>query len=250
MAVVCAAGMVWTVPAAAAAAAPQAELSIGLAPSQLSVTFVASSAGFPAQIVSYVFRFGDGHTVTTQSPTVVHIYQAAGRFAPQVTETDALGDTATAAGTLEVDTCAAAASCTKTLQNVGSVEELSATGPTQESTPAGVDLFVGPYQIKNCDPAVETDGAVSDSGFTGNLTVTVVYTVPPGASGKTTCFASVVPFKDTAGKMVTHGKLPMCSGSPPTPPCVMSISPSNPAPGMVATKKLLIPPGDPKVGSL
>jgi hypothetical protein len=246
MAVICAAGTLWTVPAAATGAAPQAELSIEPGSGQLSVTLEAGSHGFPAKIVSYLFRFGDGQMVKTKKPTVVHTYKSAGSFAPEVTETDALGNTATAAGTLEVDKCPAGSSCTETLQNVSGIKKLTASGPTQVSTPATVDLFAGPFQIEHCDPAVETDGAVTDSGFTGNLTVTVVYQIPDPSRWKTTCFASVVPFIDKGGKTVTSGALPTCSMTSPVPPCVEHMSKA----GSAATKVLLIPPGDPTVGSL
>jgi len=245
-AVICATGMVWAVPAAAVAAGPQAELSIEPAPSPLSVTFVASAFDFKP--VTYVFEFGDGHTVKTTSPTVVHTYAKPGHFVPRVIETGtaAVDTTITAVGTLNVDSCAAGKSCTETLHNAGTVMELGVSGPTVPSMAASVNLFVGPSQITNCEKAPETNGGVTDLGFTGNLTLTAEYHVTSLKGVGTTCFASTVPFKNTGGMLVNSGKLPHCSGTTPTPPCVLSIH----ATGLEVTKKLLIPPGDPTVGSL
>ena len=157
-AVICATGMVWAVPAAAVAAGPQAELSIEPAPSPLSVTFVASAFDFKP--VTYVFEFGDGHTVKTTSPTVVHTYAKPGHFVPRVIETGtaAVDTTITAVGTLNVDSCAAGKSCTETLHNAGTVMELGVSGPTVPSMAASVNLFVGPSQITNCEKAPETNG--------------------------------------------------------------------------------------------
>jgi hypothetical protein len=250
VAVICATGTVWAVPAAAVAAGPQAELSIEPAPAPLSVTFVASAADFKP--ISYVFQFGDGHTVKTTSPTVVHTYAKPGHFAPRVTETGAaaVDSTITAAGTLNVDRCAAGSSCTENLQNVGSVIKLGITGPIEPNMAAGVNLFVGPSQIKNCETAVDTNGGVTDSGFTGNLTLTAAYHVTTLSGVGTTCFSSTVPFTNTGGMLTTSGKLPHCSGATPTPPCVKSIVTKKLASGWQVTKTLLIPPGDPTVGSL
>jgi PKD repeat protein len=249
IAVVCAAGMVWTVPAAAAGS-PKAELSIEPASSPLSVTLEAGSTGFPAKVVSYFFQFGDGQTATTGSAEVTHTYASAGRYAPEVTETDAAGDMASATGTLELDECPAGSSCTQTLRNVSGITKLSATGPIQVGGPsAAVDLFAGPYKIENCQSSVLTDGALTDSGFTGNLVVTMVYRAPPGQVN-TTCFASAVPFTDADGKTVYSGPLPMCPLAGAVPPCVVSITTKILDAEVLAIKVVLIPPGDPKVGAL
>jgi hypothetical protein len=255
VAVICAAGMLgaagmpWTV-TAGAAGRPAAELSIDPAQGPLTVTLVANSAGFPARVVSYFFRFGDGHSVRSTSRKVVHTYPAAGRFTPEVTETDADGNTASANGTLQLGTCSAGPTCTKTLRNVGGVKRFSATGNIQVGAAAAINFFVGPYRIKNCDPAVETDGALTDTGFTGHLTVTVVYHVTNPALVHRTCFSSVVPFADAEGHTVKNGPLPKCSKPGAVPPCVVSITPMTTASGEQVTKVLRIPPGDPKVGAL
>jgi hypothetical protein len=248
-AVICAVGMMWAVPAGAAGR-PAAELSIDPAPAPLTVTLVANSTGFPAHVISYFFRFGDGKSVRSTSREVVHTYPAAGRFIPEVTETDAHGNTASASGTLELTNCSPGPTCTQTLHNVSGVKRLSATGNTQPGVPATIDFFVGPYKIKNCDPAVETDGALTDSGFTGHLTVTVVYHVTSPALVHTTCFSSAVPFTDAQGHTVKNGPLPKCSKAGAVPPCVVSITTMTTASGEQATKVLRIPPGDPKVGAL
>ncbi|HEY2552013.1 MAG TPA: PKD domain-containing protein [Streptosporangiaceae bacterium] len=255
IALLCATAMTWAVPAGAAVPAsavswPAAELSIEPGTGPLSVTLAAASARFPAHVVSYLFHFGDGHTATTTSRTVTHTYPSAGRFTPEVTETDANGDMASATGVLELGTCPTGPTCTQTLRNVSGVQQFSATGSTQPGVQAAVDLFVGPYKIKNCDPSVKTDGALTDSGFAGNLTVTVVYRANNPALVNTTCFASLVPFKDAQGQTVTSGALPMCLPAAPMPPCVMSISTMMTGSGLQATKVLLIPPGDQKVGAL
>ena len=250
MAVMCAISMVWTVPAAAVAATPRAELSIEPPSSQLSVTFVASSTGFPAPVTSYTFRFSDGTMMTTQSPTLVHTFPHAGGFVAQVTESDGVGDTAKTTGLIDVATCSAGSSCTKTL--VSGVIELRLSG-NNPNTAAAINLFIGTSQIsgQNCETAPKTNASATDNGFTGNLTLTVVYQVGTSTGGNTTCFSSTVQFTDTDGNMVNSGKLPNCSGSPPTPPCVMSISTKKlAAHKWKVTKKRLIPPGDPTVGSV
>lgn len=248
-AAVCAVGTMWAVPASASGQ-PAAELSIDPAPQPLTVTLVAASVRFPARVVSYFFQFGDGQTVRSTSRKVAHTYPAGGTFTPEVTETDADGNTASASGTLELDNCPAGPTCTQTLHNVGGVVRFTATGDIRASGPSSIDFFVGPYKIKNCDPAVETDGALTDSGFTATLTVTVVYKVSNPALVPTTCFSSVVPFVDAGGHTVTNGPLPMCSSPGAVPPCVKSISTTGSGSAERATKVLRIPPGDPKVGSL
>jgi hypothetical protein len=251
-AAVCTAGTMWTVPASASGQ-PSAELSIDPAPQPLTVTLVAASVRFPAAVISYFFQFGDGQSVRSTSRKVVHTYPSTGTFTPEVTETDADGNTASASGTLELDNCPEGpATCTQTLHNVGGVIRFSATGDVQTGAPApaSIDFFAGPYKIKNCDPAVETDGALTDSGFTNTLTITVVYKVTNPALVPTTCFSSVVPFVDAGGQTVTNGALPMCSSAGAVPPCVHSISTTGSGSAERATKVLRIPPGDPKVGAL
>jgi PKD domain len=254
IAVMCASGLIWAVPANATSG-PAAELSIDPPPASLSaplsMTFVARSVRFPAPVVSYFFQFGDGHSVTTTSRKVTHTYASAARFSAKVTETDSLGDMASATGTLEIDNCPSGSTCTQTLTNVGSVQELSVTGNTQPGIPAGVDLFVGPYKIPTCQPTLATDGALNDAGFAGPyLTVTLVYRTHSPGQVNTTCFSSVVPFADAQGNRVHNGALPACVLSNPTPPCVASITSVMTAHGLRVTKVLYIPPNDPKVGSL
>jgi YVTN family beta-propeller protein len=54
----------------------------------------ASTADYGA-ITSYAWKFGDGATATTASPTATHIYAAAGRYTATLTETDAAGTSIT-----------------------------------------------------------------------------------------------------------------------------------------------------------
>jgi hypothetical protein len=247
MAVICATGMVWAVPAAATAAGPQAGLSIEPGPSPLSVTFVASAANFKP--ISYVFQFGDGQTTKTTSPTVVHTYAKPGHFVPRVTETGTSRSTVTTAGPLNVDACPTGKSCTETLKNAFTVQQLSVTGPIDSSMSPTVTLFVGQSRITNCNEPpspLDINGGVTDHGFTGPLTLTAVYHASTLTGLNITCFASTVPFIDKGGKLVTSGELPTCSVSSPAPPCVKSIVHS----GLAVKKTLLIPPGDPTVGSL
>lgn len=244
----CAVGLMWATPVGAAAR-PVAELSIEPASRSLSVTLEASSVRF-GHVVSYFFQFGDGKTVRTTRRTVVHTYPSTGSFAPEVTETDAAGNKVSATGTLKLNECPLARVCTETLAHVSGIRELIATGPIHVGVPAAVDLFAGPYKITNCQPSVKTDGALTDSGFTGNLTVTAVYLVFKKSRVNTTCFSSVVPFVDAQGKTVKNGPLPRCAAVHRVSPCVMSIATVMTASGLLATKVLLIPPNDPKVGAL
>ena len=241
----------WAPAAPTRAADPgTAELSISPASHSLSVRLVANSTGFPAPVVSYLWKFGDGKSKTTSTPTVVHAYPSTGRFGPEVIESDAAGDQASARGTLELFDCPATQTCTKMLSNANGVKTLKATGPTVAAPVASVDLFVGAYQIMDCDPSVGTDGAITDSGFSDSLTIKLVYLAQNPNTVALTCFSSEVPFVDAQGETVNNGALPTCSATNDEPPCVESITTTQTASGLQATKVLLIPPGDPKVGAL
>jgi hypothetical protein len=235
---------------AAAASNPVAELSIEAASQPLSVILVANSSGFPSPVVSYRWHFGDGTSATTRQPRVTHTFPVTGRFAPKLTESDANGDQASAHGVLELFSCPAGSSCTETMSRVAGVKTLSPSGPIAPAANATVDLFVGPYQIANCQAAVATDGALTDSGFSGDLEVRVVYAAQDPSVVPITCFSSVVPFVDSQGQTVNNGPLPMCSTAGAAPPCVESITTKPTPSGLQATKTIVIPPGDPKVGAL
>ncbi len=241
--------MVLPTPAGATGGA-MAELSIDAGTDPLSITFVAASTGFPAPVVSYSWRFGDGQSTTTTIPTVVHAYASAGDFAAKVKETDADGNVASAVGTLDLFECPTSGTCTEKLSKAGGVKTLKAIGLVSGTAAAGVDLFVGPYQIQGCDPSVGTDGALSDTGFSGPLKVKAVYLVQDPSDVAVTCFSSQVPFVDAQGAMVNNGALPKCSAGGAVPPCVLSITTVETGSGLQATKVLMIPPGDPKVGAL
>jgi len=224
---------------------PKAGLSINAAQGELTVTLVARSSGFSSAVDSYAWTFGDGQRETTSTPTVTHTYPAASTFSPSVTETDSTDDRATAMGTLGLFDCPAAATqCSESLTNVGTVQLLQVAGPVGSSSPARVDLFVGPFRIPNCQGMIATVAGLTDSGFTGSLTVTLQYTTSRSNGFTTTCFSSPVAFVNAAGRTVHNGALPMCQ-SAAGPPCVQSIQHS----GSDVTKVLLIPPGDPKVGA-
>jgi hypothetical protein len=230
---------------AAAASTPKAEISINPAEGALTVTFTARSTGFPSAVVSYEWTFGDGTMATTSSHEVVHRYPSAGDFRPSVTEVDARGDQARASGTIGVFQCPQGApDCTETLKNTEGVRLLTASGPIGAAAPASLNLFAGPFKIYHCQVESVPTVALTDSGFTGNLTVTLGYTTKHPSQAKTTCFASMVPFVDAAGQTVTSGALPMCQ-SVQTAPCVESEDIS----GSSVNKVLLVPPGDPKVGA-
>ncbi|MGO9197205.1 MAG: PKD domain-containing protein [Acidimicrobiales bacterium] len=228
-----------------AAGDPTAELSINPAHRALTVTFIASSVDFPAPVVSYEWTFGDGKSKETKTRTVSHTYPSASTFQPTLVEADSQGQKASATGTLQLFQCSpSSAQCTKSVKNVGKFQLLQATGPIG-SAQADVDLFVGPLKIANCEPQVAPAAAVTDSGFSGNLTVTLRYTTTHPTQLTTTCFSSTVAFADTAGKTVKSGALPTCQSSGQAKvPCVQSVAVS----ASKVFKVLLIPPGDPKVG--
>jgi PKD repeat protein len=195
--------------------------------------------------VSYSWSFGDDTTATTASHTVTHTYRTAGRFTASVTESDAAGTEASASGTIALFECPASqSSCSESLTNADGVQELETSGPISASSAAGLNLFVGPFRIPDCQLEIVPTAALTDSGFTGNLTVTLEYTSSFPSQARTTCFSSTVPFVNTSGHTVTSGRLPMCAAVP-TAPCVESVDIS----GSSVTKELLIPPGDPKVGA-
>jgi PKD repeat protein len=229
---------------AGAAMSPRAGLSINPAKATLSATFVASSMGFSAPVVSYKWAFGDRSTATTQIGAVTHRYRSEGRFIVTVTETDGKGDRATAKGTLELFTCKVGeAICTVALDKAGAVSSLRASGPQNPNDRASVNLFVGPFRIAACESSVAPAVGVTDSGFSGNLTVTMDYTTHQPKQVDTTCFSSTVTFVDAADHVVHSGALPSCRHG--KAPCVKSIS----VVGLSVKKVLIVPPGDPKVGA-
>jgi hypothetical protein len=231
------------VPAGATGAA-KAGLSIKVDRDGLTVTFIARSSGFSSPVDSYHWTFGDGASRTTETDVVTHGYTSASTFSPSVTESDGTGDVATATGTLGLFNCPAGATqFTAALHNVGTVQLLQATGPVGSSSPAGVDLLVAPFRIPDCESSIARAVALADSGFTGDLSVTLEYTTGQPQNVPTTCFSSPSAFVDAAGRTVHNGALPMCQAA--GAPCVQSIRIA----GSDVTKVLLIPPGDPKVGA-
>jgi PKD repeat protein len=229
---------------AGASGSPEAEISITPANGALAVTFTARSTGFPSAVVSFKWTFGDGAATTTTSHVVTHQYARTARFTPSVTETDGQGDKASASGTIQLFTCPTSQpTCTATLSNAPGIQALTASGPVSAAA-AALDLFGGPFKISQCQTEVVPTAALTDTGFSGNLTVTLDYTSAFPPQAKTTCFASAVPFVDASGKTVKNGKLPTCAAEQ-TAPCVESTDIS----GSSVSKVLLIPPGDPKVGA-
>jgi hypothetical protein len=224
---------------------PKAALSIKASPERLAVTFVAQSSGFSSRVVSYDWTFGDGASAKTASSTVTHTYATPSTYLPAVQETDAAGATASAAGTLVVFACPnGTITCSDSLTSAGTVQSLQANGPIAAASPAGLDLFVGSFRVPSCESAIAPAVAVTDSGFTGSLTVNLQYTTSQPHHVGTTCFSSTVAFVDAAGNTVHNGALPTCIVNA-APPCVQTIQTS----GSNVTKMLLIPPGDPKVGA-
>jgi PKD repeat protein len=239
------AGVVVAAVPSAASGSPKAGVSMMAAGNGLTVTFVARSSGFSSPVESYAWTFGDGESTTTSTPTVTHTYASASTFSPAVVETAGGSAMATATGTLRLSDCPVGQSqCTEALHNAGTVQLLQANGPVSQSSPAHVEMFVGPFRIPSCEAAIRPAVALSDSGFTGELTVTITYTTSQPQNVATTCFSSPVAFVDADGQSVHRGALPMCQTAS-GPPCVESIETS----GSTVTKVLLIPPGDPKVGA-
>jgi PKD repeat protein len=228
-----------------ASGSPKASLSINASPERLTVAFVAQSSGFSSKVVSYAWTFGDGASTTTSSSTVTHTYSRPSTYLPAVKETDVAGASATASGTLAVYVCpSGTTSCTDSLTTPGSVQLLQASGPIAASSAAELNLFVGSFKVPKCEAAIAPAAALTDSGFTGSLSVTLQYTTSQPHHVGTTCFSSTVAFVDSAGKTVHNGALPMCPVTA-TPPCVQTIQTA----GSSVTKVLSIPPGDPKVGA-
>jgi hypothetical protein len=241
--------VVWLMTAGAqavgASGSPRASLSINPAQDRLTVTFVAQSSGFSSKVVSYAWTFGDGASATTSSSTVTHTYARPSTYLPAVKETDVAGASASASGTLAVFVCpTGTTSCSDSLSTGGSVQLLQASGPIAGTSAAGLNLFVGSFRVPKCESAIAPAAAVTDSGFTGSLSMTLQYTTSQPHHIGTTCFSSTVAFVDSAGKTVHNGALPACSASA-APPCVQSIQTT----GSSVTKVLSIPPGDPKVGA-
>jgi hypothetical protein len=229
-----------------AAAVPTASISIQAVPGALTVELVAQSRGFASKVTSYTWSFGDGGSAQTAVPHEVHTYLAPGSDSVSVTETDAAGQTASASGTLELAPCpVGTAQCQADLQAGTGVSFIQASGPIDPRSPAEVNLFSGSYRFKNCDLNITPAGSLTDSGFTGPLTVLYTYTPTNPKQVNRTCFASTVKFVDASGRTVNSGTLPSCQSSRDGPPCVESTKVS----GTVVTKELIIPPGDPKFGS-
>jgi hypothetical protein len=232
---------------ATAASSPMAELSINPSSGALTVSFVAKSTGFPSPVNFYVWSFGDGHTRGCNCRTVTHTYSSTTTFpvSVSVTETDANSDSAKASGTLMVALCpVGTTSCSESLQGASNVIDLTVSGSTSPPAQGVVQLFVGPFQIANCEPQVSPAAAFTDSGFTGTLKVTLTYTTSHPGQVETTCFASTKKFFDASGQSVNSGPLPFCNAAGAGPPCVIFPITTGPP----VSKMLLVPAGDPKVG--
>ena len=167
---------------------------------------------------------------------------------PAVTAFDGTGDTASATGPLELFSCAPETECTEQLPPSHAVDLLVVDGNVGQS-PAPLDLAVAPFAIAGCESTIGPDVAVTDSMFTGDLSVTEIYHPYASSDPKVTCFESTVPFVDRSGGVVTAGPLPHCQAGSPKAPCVEAISVSGSGSSMEAKKLLLIPPGDPTVGA-
>lgn len=98
------------------------------------------------------------------------------------------------------------------MTNAGSVKTLRAIGLLGGSGGAGVDLFVGLYQIQGCDQSVGTDGALSDVGFSGPLKVKAVYSVPNASNVAAPCRAALLQarFLRASSPSVPYRPVPDC----------------------------------------
>jgi PKD repeat protein len=240
-----AAGLVAAGPAEAGPR-PTAGFSIQPPAADLEVQFVAQAQGFAGGVASYRWAFGDGSTTTTSAPTVTHVYSTPGTYRATLTETGSHGQSATANGIIETVNCQfGATQCTASLSDAENIQLLQASGPIDPSGQATVHLEAAPYRIANCESQILSAAGLTDTGFTGNLTVDLVYTTSHPKLVHTTCFGSTIPFIDASGQKVKSGPLPTCPDSGPTPPCVQSIQ----VVGSTVTKVLVVPPGDPKVGA-
>jgi YVTN family beta-propeller protein len=76
--------------------APIALFSTTVAPAGSATSFDASSSVTPVgSIVTYVWNFGDGHTLITHTPTTSHIYALAGSYSVTLTVTNSAGTSTT-----------------------------------------------------------------------------------------------------------------------------------------------------------
>jgi PKD repeat protein len=226
---------------------PKAAISILPGSGPLGVKFAAMSGSFPTPVVSYKWTFGDGFSSTGPAKTVAHEYVKPGTFTVTVTETDAGGHTASAMGTLKLFDCPASGKpCSTSLSTpAASVTNLAAQGPSADSQPAWLHLFTDPWRFNDCDPSIHNAVAITDSGFTGPLTVTLQYKTSAPSLYPVTCYSSAIPFTDSSGATVTSGALRTCQASANRPPCLLSSR----IQGTAVTKVLRIPPGDPRVGA-
>lgn len=242
------AAAVFAVPSAGAAGAA-AGLTIEPSTSGAGVTFLAQAVGLGANL-TYSWSFGDGTTVTTVVPTVTHAYRAGGLYSVTLVETSPTGLQARAAGKLDVRLCSTTAqSCQAAVRSVSGMQLASALGPLAGGGPAQVDVLVAPYQFANCPNTFGAAAGVVDTGLTRAATITVKYIDTDPNSQRVTCFASTVPFLDTSGALTTSGPLPSCTATQGSVPCVESVTKTRTAAGLLVTKVLLVPPGDPGTGA-
>jgi hypothetical protein len=231
---------------ASGATTAMAGISISPTNSSLTVSFTAQASGFAGAVTSYKWFFGDGATKTTSVNKVRHTYSLASVFPVSVEEMNKRAQSATAVGLLDLFSCPAVPQlCSATLQATSLLQTLSAAGPISTTTPSNLDLFIGPFRFPNCDSLIQPAVALTDSGFTADLTMHLVYQTSYPDGAHTTCFSSKVAFVDADGVVVHSGPLPMCQSAGPVPPCVQSINVF----GTQVTKVLLVPPGDPRVGA-
>lgn len=95
LACTCSVGVIGVVlpPAAAAQAAPGAQLTVSKPSTRqrVGVVFDASKSTSSDPLVSYRFDYGDGTTATTYQPLAMHAYRSVGAYNAHVTVIDALG---------------------------------------------------------------------------------------------------------------------------------------------------------------
>jgi PKD repeat protein len=231
---------------ASAGPGPTASISIEATNGQLTVKFVAQSAGFSSTVTSFDWAFGDGKTAITSKGSVVHSYATASTYPVSVKETGLGGQTASANGTLELVACPAGVTqCLAKLAAPSGVFSIEAAGPVGPAASAELNLFSGSWRFPSCDSAITPAGSLSDAGFTGDLTVTFSYETTNQRRVQRTCFASTVAFANISGAVVRSGRLPKCQSSQPIAPCAQPPL----IQGSTVTKQLLIPPGDPRFGS-
>jgi YVTN family beta-propeller protein len=165
--------------------APDASLSVVVAPATEASSFDASQSTFPSSpAASYTWNFGDGTSpVITTTPTTTHTYAVGGTFTASVTITDNDGTSTTQSFTGQTVSLNgnSSAEATQTVSIPYLAPTITSVSPASGQAGAATSLIIGGTDLFGLT-SVHV-GAASVTGFTVNAAGTEISNVLAPAAG-------------------------------------------------------------------